>query len=50
MTRQLLRELRAKGDVDHGAESMIPLEELHALLGLGRVRDLEARYAAGEEV
>ncbi len=45
VVREVLRELRARGEVDHGPRAMIPVEELHALLGLGRIRDMEARYA-----
>lgn len=45
--REVLQELRVKGEVDHGPERMVSIEALHDLLGLGRIRDLESRYGVG---
>lgn len=42
--REVLQELRVKGEVDHGPERMISVEALHDLLGLGRIHDIENRY------
>lgn len=46
VVRQLLRELTTTGAMDHSPASMIPMPEMHELLGLARVQRLDARYGA----
>jgi 2-methylisocitrate lyase-like PEP mutase family enzyme len=46
--REVLARLRRDGALDHGAPDMIPMRELHALLGYDRIQALEKRYATGE--
>ncbi|HLE43510.1 MAG TPA: isocitrate lyase/PEP mutase family protein [Methylomirabilota bacterium] len=46
VVRQLLRELATTGAMDHSPASMIPMPEMHELLGLARVQRLDARYGA----
>lgn len=42
--RELLKQLQTTGRMDHGRPSMIPMEELHTLLGLERLRQIETAY------
>lgn len=44
VVRQLLRELATTGAMDHSPASMIPMPEMHELLGLARVQRLDALY------
>jgi 2-methylisocitrate lyase-like PEP mutase family enzyme len=46
--REVLAQLRRDGGLDHSAPAMIPMGDLHRLLGQDRIQALEKRYATGE--
>lgn len=46
--REVLAQLRRDGGLDHAAPAMIPMGDLHRLLGQERIQAFEKRYATGE--
>ncbi len=46
--REVLAELHRDGGLDHAGPDMIPMRDLHRLLGYDRIQALEKRYATGE--
>ena len=46
--REVLAELRRDGGLEHATPEMIPMRDLHRLLGQERIQALEKRYATGE--
>jgi 2-methylisocitrate lyase-like PEP mutase family enzyme len=48
VVREVLAQLRRDGGLDHATSEMIPMRDLHRLLGQERIQALEQRYATGE--
>lgn len=46
--REVLTRLRRDGGLDHATPDMIPMRDLHRLLGQERIQSLEKRYASDE--
>ncbi len=47
--RESLAELKATGTLDHGPSAMVPMHEMHDILGLKGLLDREARCAVAAE-
>lgn len=47
VTREVLARLKQDGGLDHSAPAMIPMNDLHRLLGQEQVKEWEKRYGVG---